>query len=227
MDDGVHGGPVRRVEHRRNHGRAEIIAPRDGYRPLPTGSEERLVTRGPEPLDPRPGPAEEALPPAREQLPLPRRRRQAHLEPQLREPGGSGDGTPFSAFSAPAAPNGPVTHDSGANGPGANGPGASGASPNSPAPRSPTSPGPTSNGAPDGAPKPPAPGARGAANPPGQPVAGRGDTGPPGSGPTDQPPGSTPAPQPRPARAADRAAAFTAATRRGRRPAQRSRTVRG
>jgi hypothetical protein len=39
-------------------------------------------------------------PPAREQLPLPRRRRQAHLEPQLRNPGGGDAGTPFSAFSA-------------------------------------------------------------------------------------------------------------------------------
>jgi hypothetical protein len=37
-------------------------------------------------------------PPAREQLPLPRRRRQAHLEPQLRNPGGGDAGTPFSAF---------------------------------------------------------------------------------------------------------------------------------
>ncbi|NMH80499.1 hypothetical protein HF577_25865, partial [Pseudonocardia xinjiangensis] len=35
----------------------------------------------------------------REQLPLPRRRRQAHLEPQLRNPGGGDAGTPFSAFS--------------------------------------------------------------------------------------------------------------------------------
>jgi hypothetical protein len=38
-------------------------------------------------------------PPAREQLPLPRRRRQAHLEPQLRNPGGGDAGPPFSAFS--------------------------------------------------------------------------------------------------------------------------------
>jgi hypothetical protein len=36
--------------------------------------------------------------PAREQLPLPRRRRQSHLEPQLRTPGGTGSGTPFTAF---------------------------------------------------------------------------------------------------------------------------------
>jgi hypothetical protein len=39
-------------------------------------------------------------PPAREQLPLPRRRRQSHLEPQLRTPGGAGSGTPFAAFAA-------------------------------------------------------------------------------------------------------------------------------
>jgi hypothetical protein len=39
-------------------------------------------------------------PPAREQLPLPRRREQAHLEPQLRTPGGAGSGTPFGAFTA-------------------------------------------------------------------------------------------------------------------------------
>ncbi|GAA5128938.1 hypothetical protein [Pseudonocardia adelaidensis] len=38
--------------------------------------------------------------PAREQLPLPRRRRQSHLEPQLRTPGGTGAGTPFTAFVA-------------------------------------------------------------------------------------------------------------------------------
>lgn len=37
-------------------------------------------------------------PPAREQLPLPQRRRQSHLEPQLRDPGSSGTGTPFAAF---------------------------------------------------------------------------------------------------------------------------------
>jgi hypothetical protein len=47
-------------------------------------------------------------PPARERLPLPRRRRQAHLEPQLRTPGSSGSGTPFSAFSP--APGPPVGH---------------------------------------------------------------------------------------------------------------------
>ncbi len=49
------------------------------------------------------------LPPRREQLPLPRRDGQSHLEPQLREPGGAGSGTPFQAFEdsdrdAPAAP---------------------------------------------------------------------------------------------------------------------------
>lgn len=38
--------------------------------------------------------------PAREQLPLPRRRRQSHIEPQLRAPGSTGSGTPFTAFVA-------------------------------------------------------------------------------------------------------------------------------
>jgi hypothetical protein len=42
--------------------------------------------------------------PAREQLPLPRRRRQSHIEPQLRTPGGAGTGTPFAAFGSDAAP---------------------------------------------------------------------------------------------------------------------------
>jgi hypothetical protein len=40
--------------------------------------------------------------PAREQLPLPRRRRQSHLEPQLRNPGSPGAGTPFTAFAVDA-----------------------------------------------------------------------------------------------------------------------------
>jgi hypothetical protein len=39
-------------------------------------------------------------PPAREQLPLPRRRRQSHLEPQLRSQDEPDTGTPFAAFSA-------------------------------------------------------------------------------------------------------------------------------
>jgi hypothetical protein len=42
--------------------------------------------------------------PAREQLPLPRRRRQSHIEPQLRTPGGTGSGTPFTAFVADGDP---------------------------------------------------------------------------------------------------------------------------
>ncbi|WP_346277815.1 hypothetical protein [Pseudonocardia sp.] len=42
--------------------------------------------------------ADDPPPPAREQLPLPRRRQQAHLEPQLRNPGDAGTGTPFAAF---------------------------------------------------------------------------------------------------------------------------------
>jgi hypothetical protein len=42
--------------------------------------------------------------PAREQLPLPRRQRQSHIEPQLRTPGSAGSGTPFAAFAADGAP---------------------------------------------------------------------------------------------------------------------------
>jgi hypothetical protein len=75
------------------------------------------VIRGPEPLDPRPRSTEDPLPPAREQLPLPRRRQQAHLEPQLRERGGSGDGTPFAAFT-------PTVTDQPSDGADATGPGA-------------------------------------------------------------------------------------------------------
>lgn len=37
-------------------------------------------------------------PPLREQLPLPRRRGQEHLAPQLRTPGDTDTGTPFAAF---------------------------------------------------------------------------------------------------------------------------------
>jgi hypothetical protein len=39
-------------------------------------------------------------PPAREQLPLPRRRQQAHIAPQLRTPNEAETGTPFMAFTA-------------------------------------------------------------------------------------------------------------------------------
>ncbi|QYN39736.1 hypothetical protein K1T35_22590 [Pseudonocardia sp. DSM 110487] len=42
--------------------------------------------------------------PAREQLPLPRRRRQSHIEPQLRTPDGTSTGTPFAAFGPDGAP---------------------------------------------------------------------------------------------------------------------------
>lgn len=45
------------------------------------------------------------LPPSREQLPLPRRDGQTHLEPQLREPGGAGSGTPFEAFDTDDTPD--------------------------------------------------------------------------------------------------------------------------
>jgi hypothetical protein len=55
----------------------------------------------------RPRDDDDPPPPLREQLPLPRRSQQGHLEPQLRVPGGSGEGTPFTAFGpagAEAAP---------------------------------------------------------------------------------------------------------------------------
>jgi hypothetical protein len=60
------------------------------------------VTR---PDDPPPLP--DGPTPAREQLPLPRRQRQSHLEPQLRNPDGTGSGTPFAAFADddPAEPS--------------------------------------------------------------------------------------------------------------------------
>jgi hypothetical protein len=48
----------------------------------------------------RPGGEDDPPPPRREQLPLPRRAQQSHLEPQLRVPGGTGSGTPFAAFAA-------------------------------------------------------------------------------------------------------------------------------
>jgi hypothetical protein len=52
-----------------------------------------------------PPPVPDGPTPAREQLPLPRRRRQSHLEPQLRNPDGTGSGTPFAAFDEdPAEP---------------------------------------------------------------------------------------------------------------------------
>jgi hypothetical protein len=194
MDDDVHGRPARQESLHRWHRRAESLAPR--HRPHPNGSEECLVIRGPEPLEPRSPSAEEALPPAREQLPLPRRRQQAHLEPQLRERGGSGTGTPFSAFSAPTASTVPVTplpaaglsgelprQQGPGNGTGLNDTGLNGTAPN--------------GAAADGV----------------QPldrIVGE---------PAPQQP-------PRPDRPADRAAAFRAATRRGRRPGQRPRSAR-
>ena len=59
--------------------------------------------REPAPYPLQPGSAHDPPPPRREQLPLPRRSQQDHLEPQLREPGGSGEGTPFLPFADPAA----------------------------------------------------------------------------------------------------------------------------
>ncbi|MCO1658765.1 hypothetical protein [Pseudonocardia humida] len=147
------------------------------------------MIRGPEPLDPRPRSTEDPLPPAREQLPLPRRRQQAHLEPQLRERGGAGDGTPFSAFAAPTAtedqaaePTGPTAFSSRLGQALQRGPGGLA---DRPVERS---------------------------GVPGEPEA---------AVPAD------PAERVvRPERAADRAAAFRAATRRGRRPGQHPRRPR-
>lgn len=48
-------------------------------------------------------PIRRAAPVSSGTVPLPRRREQAHLEPQLREPGGAGAGTPFGAFAGPPA----------------------------------------------------------------------------------------------------------------------------
>ena len=90
------GSPQERVR-----GTMDRVAASAVLRPQRLGSEERQVIGRSEPVDPHPAPVEESLAPAREQLPLPRRRQQAHLEPQLREPGGPGVGTPFSAFSTP------------------------------------------------------------------------------------------------------------------------------
>ena len=56
----------------------------------------------------RPRDDDDPPPPLREQLPLPRRSQQGHLEPQLRVPGGSGEGTPFTAFDPAAADAAPV-----------------------------------------------------------------------------------------------------------------------
>jgi hypothetical protein len=56
--------------------------------------------------------ADDPPPPQREQLPLPQREQQAHLEPQLRVPGSPGTGTPFAPFGPeqpgrPPVPRGP------------------------------------------------------------------------------------------------------------------------
>lgn len=70
--------------------------------------------RPPERDDPparrRYGGAIDPPPPAREQLPLPRRQQQAHLEPQLRDPSGAGSGTPFAPFT-PTEPGPPAPAD--------------------------------------------------------------------------------------------------------------------
>ena len=56
----------------------------------------------------RPRSADDPPPPRREQLPLPRRSQQGHLEPQLRVPGSGGDGTPFAPFTGAAPDPAPV-----------------------------------------------------------------------------------------------------------------------
>ena len=56
----------------------------------------------------RPRTEDDPPPPRREQLPLPRRSQQHHLEPQLRVPGGGGEGTPFEPFDSPAQDPAPV-----------------------------------------------------------------------------------------------------------------------
>ena len=84
---------------------------------VPTGADRasrRVVSRRPDGAEPPvPSIEDDPPPPAREQLPLPRRNRQGHLEPQLRVPGGAGDGTPFVAFLPPpfAPPTAPRTAD--------------------------------------------------------------------------------------------------------------------
>ncbi|MFC4946425.1 hypothetical protein [Pseudonocardia sp. GCM10023141] len=56
------------------------------------------MTRNDPPAHPLQGVDGDPPPPRREQLPLPQRERLTHLEPQLRTPHSSGDGTPFAAF---------------------------------------------------------------------------------------------------------------------------------
>ena len=75
-------------------------------RPVPpprTRHEPTVARRGEPPVHPLRTEPDDPPPPTREQLPLPRRAGQSHLEPQLRTPGSAGDGTPFAAFTAPSS----------------------------------------------------------------------------------------------------------------------------
>jgi hypothetical protein len=70
----------------------------DANRPARRDRPVRAQPGEPMPHPLRPRDEHDPPPPRREQLPLPRRSQQGHLEPQLREPGGSGGGTPFRPF---------------------------------------------------------------------------------------------------------------------------------
>jgi hypothetical protein len=85
----VHGaGPApRRPQPDRGRPDSRQLAPRQ-----PDADELTVHPLHTQPNDPPP--------PAREQLPLPRRRQQAHLAPQLRTPDEAESGTPFTAFTA-------------------------------------------------------------------------------------------------------------------------------
>lgn len=79
---------------------------RPAHDPVPRPRTEHEATaagRGEPPVHPLHTEPDDPPPPTREQLPLPRRAGQSHLEPQLRTPGSAGDGTPFAAFAAPVS----------------------------------------------------------------------------------------------------------------------------
>ncbi len=152
---------------------------------------------------------------------LPRRRRQAHIEPQLREPGGAGTGTPFVAFVPGAVADGPGTARPGAVGPAGpdrptangavtGGPARTGSGPHGPGP---AGPGPDGGGAHSAGPN--APGANGAgSHRPGANGAGANGSDPTGrrAGPPDHRPDADAAV--RRAAAGARAATFRAGARR-------------
>jgi hypothetical protein len=99
MDGRPSSGPVSGRDGSAPNGRE-----RAGRRPLPDRGRSDPRTPGPDELPVHPlhtGPGDPP-PPAREQLPLPRRRQQAHIAPQLLNPdeADTDTGTPFAAFSA-------------------------------------------------------------------------------------------------------------------------------